>query len=58
MSSARARKGGTVTTSIAAELAGVGQGREIDIGGGDEANIDGQGLVAADTLESAVFDDA
>ena len=48
---------GKPVEEIAAEPARLGEGRQVGIGGGDEADIDGQGLVAADPLEGAVLDD-
>ena len=43
---------------VGAERAVGRGGRQVDVGRADDADIDGQGLVAADPFELAVFDDA
>src|SRR5258708_4634233 len=49
---------GETVQEIAAEAALIGQRRQIDISGGDDADVDTLHVVAADALEGAVLDDA
>jgi hypothetical protein len=49
---------GEAVEQVAAEAAGLGKARQVDIGGGDDADIDVLHLVAADALEAAILDDA
>jgi hypothetical protein len=48
---------GQPVEQIATEAAGRGKRRQVDIGRGDDANVDMMHLVTADALEAAVFDD-
>ena len=49
---------GQPVEQIASEAAGCGERRQVDVGRGDDTDIDVVHLVAADPLEAAIFDDA
>jgi hypothetical protein len=49
---------GELVDQVMAEAAALSRCRQVDIGGGDDADIDVVRLVAADALKAAIFDDA
>ena len=49
---------GEAVQEVGAEFVLGGEGGEVGVGGGDDSDVGGDGFVAADALEGAVFDDA
>lgn len=49
---------GESVEEVVHEASLLGEGGEVGVGGADDADVDGDGFVAADALEVAVFDDA